>query len=200
MKELTFTPQQIFQIYKCSYSIEESRGKKRQHLINSIIIESLKNNNNYDDCQFFTETRIKNILWGKYFSIDIEVHKNGKLIEIILAKAPASNITQNSVNSLNGKAGEMSRLTPILKDGVKLTFITFQPVISPFFTNSGIIKHFENNKVRTINSLKENNVNVDFLDILITFNIEGIESCENRKDVQTIFSKKNIIGNIKLHA
>lgn len=199
MKNFILTPQQIHDIYSCSYSISESRGKKRQHLINKVMIDSLKVLDKYKNCEFVTEVRMnKDILWGKFFSVDLQVFENGKLVEILLFKAPASNLSQNHVNMLGSRTGEALRLAPTLEKGVTLTFISLQPNVSPFFTKKGDIKHFEKNHVGNIESVKSY-ISVDFSEITITFNIEGLELCKNKEEVKNLFSDDNIITNIKTH-
>jgi len=199
MENFILTPKQIHDIYSCSYTVAESRGKKRQHLINNTMIDSLKVLDKYNDCEFITEFRVeKNILWGKYFTIDVQVLKNNELIEIFLFKAPASNLAQNHVNMLNTRAGEVVRLAPLVEKGVKLTFVSLQPNTTPFFTKKGDIKHFESNHVGNITLVKPY-ITVDFSDITITFDIEGVTSCKNKKDVKNIFLNEDIITNIKVH-
>jgi hypothetical protein len=199
LENFTLTSEGIHEIYSVSYSIPESRGKKRQEKINEIIIKALKLLGKYDECNFSTEVRIKDkINWGKFFTVDVEVFKSGKLIEIFLIKAPASNIAQNRVNMLNSRGGEVIRIAPLIKSGVKLTFITLQPNKSPFFTTNGDIKSFEDNEVKTISCAKEY-LTVDFSEVTITFDIEGIENCINKKEVKDMFSNKEIITNIQVH-
>lgn len=163
------------------------------------MISSLKVLDEYESCDFVSEVRIvKDILWGKFFSVDVQVFREQKLIEIFLFKAPASNIVQNHVNMLCGRAGEVLRLAPIIKKGVKLTFISLIPNTSPFFTQKGEIKHFEKNHVGIIDSMKPY-ISIDFSEITITFDIEGLTLCQNRQDVKNIFTNKKIITNIKAH-
>ena len=96
MKKLQINNEKIKQIYEVSYSVAESKGKKRQNIINEIIIEELKNKQEYMQCTFKQEHILKKdqILWGERFSVDVAVFLKGKLIEIILIKAPASNVGQ----------------------------------------------------------------------------------------------------------
>ena len=199
MENFILTPKQIHNIYSCSYTVAESRGKKRKHLINNTMIDSLKVLDKYNDCEFIPEVRINNnILWGKYFTVDVQVFKNNKLIEILLFKAPASNFSQNHVNMLNARMGEMVRLSPLIKTGVKLTFISLQPNTTPFFTKKGDIKHFESNHVVNMTLVKPY-ITVDFSDITITFDIVDVKSCKNKEDVKNIFLNENVITNIEVH-
>ena len=52
MKKLQINNEKIKQIYEVSYSVAESKGKKRQNIINEIIIEELKNKQEYMQCTF----------------------------------------------------------------------------------------------------------------------------------------------------
>lgn len=198
MKNLILTSKQIHEIYELSYSISESRGKKRQEIINHNVIDALKLLENYRECEFRTEVRVKEITYGEYFTVDIQVFKNGKLVEILLLKAPASNVNQNDVNSKNARCGEVLRLAPLIRRGVKLTFICLLPNTTPFFTIDGNIKHFEKTKIGSISEIKKY-INVDFLDVTITFDIQNIETCKNKTEVKNIFIKDQIITNIKTH-
>jgi hypothetical protein len=198
MKNLFITSEQIHEIYSLSYSVAESRGKLRQKKINENIINALKSSENYDGCVFDTEVRVKEkINYGEYFTVDAQVFKSGKLSEILLFKAPASNIKQNSVNSMNSKVGEVIRIAPLIETGVKLTFITLLPNKTPYFKDNGDIKSFEDNKIPNIDSVKKY-ISVDFSDIVITFNIEGIENTKNREEIKNLFLNKKIITNIKV--
>jgi hypothetical protein len=199
MENFVITASQIQNIYSSSYTIGESRGKKRQHIINETIIESLKSLPKYQGCEFKCEKKIVKIIWGKYFNVDVAVYNNGTLIEILLFKAPASNISQNSVNLLNAKMGEVMRLLPQIKEGVNLTFISLQPNITPYFTSDGNVKHTEKNHVHTIQNVKEYLKDIDFSEITVTFNIEGIENCKTKKDVKNLFSNNEVITNIEVH-
>jgi len=195
---MNVTREQIYQIYKMSYSISESRGKARQKKINDTIIEICKSNPLYDGCEFKTEVRLaKNISSGKWFSVDVLVYKSNKLVELILAKAPASNIVQNSVNMSNARFREVGRLFKYIEDGVKLTFINFQPNITPFFKQNGAIKSFEKNSTHTLNLFKGAlNSNLTFSEIFITFNIEGVEDCKTKDDVKSLLTNSEVISNI----
>ena len=196
---MVITSKEIHQIYSKSYTISESRGKERQNIINDTIIDILKGQEKYEGCIFKTEKRMyDNISWGNYFTVDIQVWKDGKLIEIILAKAPASNILQNRVNSLNARAGELMRLGEYGVKGVNITFFTFQPNKSPYFTSLGKIKHFEETSVEGISKVREL-ITFDFTELTVTFDINGIENCITREDVKEIFMNEDVIHNIKVH-
>jgi len=190
MKNLTFTSDQIYNIYKLCYSVAESKGKIKQNTLNQIVINSLKNNPDYDNCIFKTEIRIpgNEIYWGKYFTVDICVYKDDELIEVILNKAPTSNIKQNHVNSLNSKYGELGKLLKL--NNIKVTMVNFEPKITPFFQRNEKIKNFENNDVyflTTCGILDDANYK---------FDIDKIEECEDKISVKKLFIDNNPIKNI----
>jgi len=193
IKNIKFSEDQIFSVYKLSYSISESTGKEKKNIINTIIIESLKNTNKYKDCVFKPEVRLKP-LWGKFFPVDVAIYKNDELIEIILAKAPASNIKQNKVNSMNAINSEIDRISHY---NVKISLINFLPNISPYFSRNEDLKKFENNKPDFLmKSGIVKGVNVD--EIFITFDVDGITGCKTKKEVKVIFKTYNPIKNIKI--
>lgn len=191
--------QDIHNIYSRSYSMSESRGKKRQHAINDAIINVMKGQKEYEGCEFKKEVRMnEKIGWGKSFAVDIQVFKNNKLIEIILGKAPASNLIQNHVNILGARGGEVWRLMRYIKDGIKVTFLTFQPNETPYFKGNGDVKHFEKNSVGTISEMT-NLCGVNIQEVTVTFDIDGINTCVTKEDVKNLFSNDDIIKNIKVH-
>lgn len=189
--------EQIKKIYEVSYTISESRGKKRQNIINDVVIEYLKQDKTYDGCKFKTEVRIdkSKITWGEYFTVDICVYKDDILIEIILNKAPASNIIQNKVNSIDKINSEITRLSKI--ENIKITFINFLPKISPFFTRDESIKKFENNKPFFLSKVGIQ-YKLDFDEIYITFEIDNLDKCVSKVDVKNLFYMNNPIKNVKV--
>lgn len=196
MKKISFSEEQIKKIYEISYSIQESRGKNRQDVINGVVIESLKNDPLYNECFFKTEVRIpeEKLLWGKYFPVDICVYKNDILIEIILNKAPTSNIKQNRINSLNSINSDITRLSKI--DNIKVSLINFLPKKSPYFKRDETIKKFENNSpffLSTCGAVYK----FDIDEVYITFELDNLETCKNKIDVKNLFTS-NPIKNIKV--
>jgi hypothetical protein len=186
----------IYSIYKLSYRISNSRGKERQHKINSAIISYLSSKEEYKNCTFKTEISVKS-RWGrkKTFSIDVVVYdENEKIILLVLGKASASNIAQNEINLTNSKVAEILRV----EDKTKILFVTFQPNITPFFKGSGEIKHFEQNIVEFIPIDSEIVFPRDFDETYVTFDIEGIPNCKKREDVENIFTVSNPIKNITI--
>jgi hypothetical protein len=198
---MNFTTEMIHKIYKVSYSTSEIRGKKRQHIINNAIIDVLKNDARYSDCSFKTESTLtEDICLTKSFNIDVLVYRNGVLIKLILIKASASNIKQNSINLLTSRCGEVIRVANYLKSGVELEFINFLPNTSPYFKKNEEIKHFEINSPHHIGSDKEHfAAHIDFSETTITFDIDGLNSCKTKKEVKTLFDNTQIISNIKIH-
>lgn len=196
MKNISFTNDQIKKIYEVSYTISESRGKNRQNIINDVVIESLKSDPIYNGCEFKTEVRIPGtkLLWGKYFPVDICVYKNDVLIEIILNKAPSSNIKQNRINSLNSINSDITRLSKL--ENIKVSLINFLPKKSPFFKRDESIKNFENNTpffLSTCGAVYK----FDIDEVYITFEIDNLDKCNSKVDVKNLFSI-NPIKNIKI--
>jgi hypothetical protein len=186
MKNIHFTNDQIKKIYEISYSISESRGKKRQNILNEMVIESLRKDSSYDGCIFKTEVRIPGsmLIWGAYFPVDICVYKDGKLIEIILIKAPSSNIKQNKINSLNSINSDVTRLSKF-KD-IKILLVNFLLKKSPFFKRDESIKKIENNTpffLTTSGMVYK----FDIDEIYVTFEIDGLEKCSSKEDVKSLF-------------
>ena len=195
-KNITFSNEQISKIYEVSYSISESRGKKRQNIINSVVIESLKRDITYDGCLFKTEVKIpkRKLLWGDSFPVDICVYKDYNLIEIILIKAPASNIKQNRINSLNSINSDITRLSKL--DDIKISLVNFLPRITPFFMRNEIIKSFEKNSpffLSTCGAIYKFEID----ELYVTFDISNLNSCKTKLDVKNLFST-NPIKNIKI--
>ena len=194
MKNITFTSEQIKRIYELSYNISESRGKNRQNVINDVVIESLKMDSTYDGCEFKSEVRIPGtkLLWGKYFPVDVCVYKDGELIEIILNKAPSSNILQNKINTLNSINSDIVRLSKL--DNIRITLFNFLPKKTPFFKRDETIKNFENNTpffLSTCGAVYK----FDIDEIYILFEIDKLEECLTKIDVRGLF-QENPIKNI----
>jgi len=196
MKNILFSNEQIKKIYEVSYTISESRGKNRQNIINDVVIESLKSDPTYNGCEFKTEVRIpeSKILWGKYFPVDICVYKDGNLVEIILNKAPSSNIIQNKVNSLKSINSDIIRLSKF--ENIKISLINFLPNKSPYFNIDESIKNFEKNKPFFLSSSGVV-YKFDIDEIYITFEIDDLDKCSSKMDVKSLFSI-NPIKNVNL--
>ena len=141
---MTFTEEDIYRVYKYCYQTSTSKGKIKQHMLNEIVVESIMKENE-DNITFDKEIKVE-CNWGERFNVDVIKYKNNLLEEIILIKAPASNIAQNLVNSLNNQAGEFQRINGDVYKGSKIRQITFIPNVSPFFSKNEEIKSFEKNK------------------------------------------------------
>jgi len=195
-KNIAFSNEQISKIYEVSYSINQSRGKNRQNIINSVVIESLKQDETYDGCLFRTEVNIpkRKLLWGESFPVDICVYKDYKLIEIILNKAPASNIKQNKINTLNSINSDITRLSKL--NDIKISLVNFLPRITPFFMRNETIKHFEKNSpffLSTCGVVYKFEID----EIYVMFDIGDLNACKTKSDVKNLFSI-NPIKNIKI--
>ena len=190
---MTFTEEQIYNIYKLCYKTSTSKGKIKQHTLNQTIVDSITREND-DNFTFKKESGIK-CNWGKNFKVDVTKYKNDLLKDIILIKAPASSIGKNHVNSLNSLAGEFQRIKASFYEGAKIRQINFIPNVTPLFSYKEKIKDFEKNKSFFITK----NGILCYLDIEetnVTFNIDGIENCETKRDVHNLFINNNPISNI----
>jgi len=196
--EFTITDDEIHEIYKMSYNLAESRGKKRQTLMNDTVINGLQRLDTYSNCRFVQEDRLDS-LWGKSkkFNVDIGIYSGNSLFEIVLLKAPASNVLQNHVNFLNSVNSDIDRLG-LYKDTSKVKIINFTPNKTPFFENSGRIRHLEINEIEFITkSGKQFMMDID--EIYVTFDIVGIENCINKIDVNDLFMNTLPIQNVEIN-
>jgi hypothetical protein len=194
MKNITFTNEQIKKIYELSYSVSESRGKNRQNTINSVVIESLKSDPYYSGFEFKSEVRIpgEDLLWGKFFPVDVCIYKDGELIEIVLIKAPASNVQKNKINTLNSINGDITRLQKL--DGIKVSIINFLPKETPLFKIDETIECFEKNLPFFLSKCGAL-YKFDIDEIYVLFQIDKLYECLTKKDVKNLF-QKNPIKNI----
>jgi hypothetical protein len=190
---MTFTEEDIYKIYSLCYKTSLSKGKIKQHTLNQIVIESIMRKNE-DNITFKKESKIE-CNWGKRFNADVVKYKNNLVEEIVLIKAPASNVAQNHVNSLNSKAGEFQRIKSNVYKGSKIRQISFIPNVTPFFSKNEKIKSFEKNKSFFITKC-DILCHMDIKEVYITFDIEGIENCKTKQDVHNLFINNNPITNI----
>jgi hypothetical protein len=193
---LIITENQIYDIYKMSYTVSGLRGTKRQKTINQVIIDSLSKKEEYTDCVFKGETNIPS-KWGKTkkFKVDICVYKNNQLIEVILLKATSSNKGQNNNNFMTNMSGEVNRVNV---SDIKITFINFLPNNTPYFNKKEEIKRIENNNFEFI-FIDDCLYNKNVSEIYITFDIENINICSSKKDVEELFIESNPITNVEIH-
>jgi hypothetical protein len=190
---MTFTEEDIHKVYQYCYQTSTSKGKIKQHMLNEIVVESIMRENE-DNITFDKEIKVE-CNWGERFNVDVIKYKNNLLEEIILIKAPASNIAQNLVNSLNNQAGEFQRINGDVYKGSKIRQITFIPNVSPFFSKNEEIKSFEKNK--SIFITKRNiRCYLNIQEIHVTFDINGIENCKTKQDVHNLFIDNNPITNV----
>lgn len=201
MKQLFCEKNKIEQVYKLCYDTKNSRGKSKQHAINNYLINIFKSTKEFENCDFYTEYKLSNSIfktWGEHFVVDVAIFYGDKLVAIVLGKAPASNIKQNKINSQKNIVGELKRLNKL--KNVKIFFVNLHPKVSPFFDKSGKIKHFEKNKVEnTLQYLEEWEV-VNAYEFTVFFDIENIESCENKEDVKKLLESKNRVKNVEVHS
>jgi hypothetical protein len=186
----------INEIYKISYKISSSRGKLRQTKINEALIDILKTKDEFNDCSFKTEIEVESYCGKKKkFKIDVVVYdKHNQIKLLVLGKAPASNVAQNDINLSCIRVGELSRVV----EDTKIIFITFLPNTTPFFKEGGAIKSFEKNIPEYISKWKNREYPRDFDEIYITFDIDGIDNCKEKEDVEQLFLSSNPIKNITI--
>lgn len=192
--DINFTEEQIYRIYKLSYETAKSRSTLKSTTTNEVIIEAMLRNKSYKRVGFETENKVP-ANWGKndLFKVDVSTFKKEILSEVVLAKAPACNVRQNKINSINALVGESMRLN--VNDGVKLNIINFLPNNTPFFTKDGRIKKFESNTPHFVTRTKVN-FNQSINEIYVTFDIAGLEDCETKEDVNNLFLNTNPITNV----
>jgi len=199
MKSSLLNPSYIQNIYQESYDVSKSRGKNKQKKINDYCIEIFKTSEKFKGCVFEQEYKIPKCVygtWGEHFKVDVAILQDGILKAIILAKAPASNVRQNKVNSLNAKAGELMRLNN-LKD-VEIFLIDILPKKTPFFKKNETIKNFEVNKVEHLLNHIPENLCKNIYESCIFFDIKNLESCTTKKDVENLLESENIIENVEV--
>lgn len=190
---MTFTEEQLHDVYKLNYKTSTSKGKIKQHALNQIVIESLTRENE-NNITFKTESRIESN-WGKSFNIDVLMYKDTLIKEIILIKAPASSIKKNHLSFLSNLAGEFQRVKYDSYKGSKIRQVSFVPNVTPLFSAQEKIKSFEKNKPFFITK-QDILCYFDIEEVLVTFNIDGIENCETKQDVHNLFINNNPISNI----
>lgn len=190
---MTFTKEQLHDVYKLNYKTSTSKGKIKQHALNQIVIESLTRENE-NNITFKTESRIESN-WGKSFNIDVLMYKDTSIKEIILIKAPASSIKKNHLSFLSNLAGEFQRVKHDSYKGSKIRQVSFVPNVTPLFSAQEKIKSFEKNKPFFITK-QDILCYFDIEEVLVTFNIDGIENCETKQDVHNLFINNNPISNI----
>ncbi len=190
---MTFTKEQLHDVYKLNYKTSTSRGKIKQHALNKIVVDSIMRENQ-NNITFKTESRIE-CNWGKSFNIDVLQYEDALLKEIILIKAPASSIKKNHLNLLSNLAGEFQRIKYNSYKGSKIRQISFVPNVTPLFSTEEKIKSFENNKPFFITK-QDILCYFDIEEVLVTFNIDGIENCKTKQDVHNLFINNNPITNI----
>jgi hypothetical protein len=203
MKNLKINKSEIKKIYEVSYKVSESTGKARQHIINQVVIDGLIGQSEYTGCKFIQEYSLKKkeITWGARFPVDIAIFKDDVLIEIILIKAPASNISQNNINNISKINSDIDRLSKL--NNIKITIVNFVLNIPPYFKSNESISKFEKAKVFFITNVyndPSNNLSKKFNidEVNISFDIENIQNCKHKTDVRELFEKSNPITNVKI--
>ena len=170
---------------KFIYEESDTRGKNRQNIINREVCEYLKLTGKYDDVEFRLEDKLStpNSVGGKKtFDVDIAIYKEGVLIEVVLNKAPYSNICQNEQNSINSRIGETFRIVNDFPD-IKITWFNFLPKMTPYFEDGGKVKRVEINQphpICTDNFRKNISIKNEIREIFVCFDWNGIPIGSNK--------------------
>jgi hypothetical protein len=179
------------------YGNSNTKGTKRQNDINSEVVEFFSKQDSYKDKIFKKEVKLKtpNSLGGKpTFKVDIAVYDvDGSIVEVILNKAPYSNMKQNETNAIGSRVNEVFRLIYDFPN-VKLTWFTFSPNNTPYFKKSGLVKNIEKNDIHSIcNENFYNRLRIDesekfsIREIFVTFDWKGISVGQDKKDYDQMF-------------
>lgn len=173
------------------YGNSNTKGTKRQNDINSEVVEFFSKQDSYKDKTFKKEVKLKtpNDMGGKStFKVDIVVYDvNGNIVEIILNKAPYSNMKQNETNATGSRFFEPFRLIYDFPNA-KLTWFTFSPNNTPYFKKTGLVKNIEKNNIHSICNEKfyklvsAESENFSIREIFVTFDWKGISVGQNKKD------------------
>jgi hypothetical protein len=176
------------------YGNSNTKGTKRQDDINDQVVDFFKNQDSYKDKTFKNEVKLStpNSVGGKStFDVDIAVYDvDGNVVEVILNKAPYSNMKQNETNAIGSRVNEVFRLVNDFPN-VKLTWFTFSPNNTPYFKKDGVVKTIERNSIHSIcNDNFYKNLSLgDFSmrEIFVTFDWKGISVGQNKKDYDQMF-------------
>ncbi len=175
------------------YGNSNTKGRKRQDDINSEVINFFSSQDSYKDMTFKKEVTLftPTSVGGKStFDVDIAVYdKDGNVVEVILNKAPYSNMKQNETNAIGSRVNEVFRLINDFPN-VKLTWFTFSPNNTPYFKKDGLVKTIEKNSIHSIcneNFYKNISGNFSMREIFVTFDWKGISIGQNKKDYDQMF-------------
>jgi hypothetical protein len=189
------------------YGNSNTKGRKRQDDINSQVIDFFSKQDSYKDKIFKNEVKLRtpNSVGGKStFDVDIAVYDvYGNVVEVILNKAPYSNMKQNETNAIGSRVNEFFRLVNDFPN-VKLTWFTFSPNNTPYFKKDGVVKTIERNTIHSIcndNFYKNLSLgNFSMREIFVTFDWVGIAVGQNKKDYdQMIIDGQFSFENIKIN-
>lgn len=177
------------------YGNSNTKGSKRQNDINSQVVQYFSTQDFYKDKTFKKEVTLKtpNSVGGKdTFKVDIAVFdKDGKIVEVILNKAPFCNLKQNETNAIGSRVNEVFRLVNDFPD-IRLTWFTFSPNNTPYFKKTGVVKNIEKNIIHPIctTNFKKNLSLGDFSirEIFVTFDWKGISVGQNKNDYDNMFN------------
>lgn len=179
------------------YGNSNTKGRKRQDDINDEVTNFIKLQPGYENYTFKTEVKLKtpNGVGGKLtFKVDIAIYDGDKLIEVVLNKAPFSNLKQNESNSIGSRINEVFRLVNDFPD-TKITWFTFAPNQTPYFKKDSLVKNIEINDLHSIcndNFRKNISTPIELNEIFVKFDWNGISVGQNRKEYDTLI-KENVM-------
>jgi hypothetical protein len=170
------------------YGNSNTKGRKRQDDINQEVINYIKTQEGYNELIFEKELKLKtpNAVGGKQtFKVDIAIYDGDKLIEVILNKAPFSNLKQNESNSIGSRVNEVFRLVNDFPN-VKITWFTFSPNQTPYFKKDSLVKNIEiNSHLHSIcnDSFRKNiSTPIELNEIFVKFDWNGIKPGQNKSE------------------
>jgi hypothetical protein len=194
---MEITEEDVYKIYKQCYKTENSKGKIKQVVLNDTVIEIIKRSG-VSNVTFKTEHAIKDV-YGNTFKVDIAVYdEEDNLVQIYLLKAPASNIKQNYINFLNAQSGEFNRPDRTTFPNLRIHGIMFLPNTTPYFRKDESIKNFEKNDETVFLTESDPFYKFDIEETHVKFDIEGIEVCTKKEEINNLFIETNPIRNIKV--
>lgn len=177
------------------YGNSNTKGRKRQDDINEEVENYIKSQDGYENLNFKKEVKLKtpNAVGGKLtFKVDIAVYNGDELIEVVLNKAPFSNLKQNESNSIGSRVNEVFRLVNDYPN-IKITWFTFSPNKTPYFKKDLLVKNIEiNNHLHSIcNDKFRNNLStsIELNEIFVKFDWNGIEIGQSKKDYDSLIQK-----------
>ena len=172
------------------YGNSNTKITTRQNDINEEVCNFMQSQSGYDKFDFKKEEILKtpNSVGNKpTFKVDIAIYDNDKLVEVVLNKAPFSNLKQNESNSIGSRINEVFRLANDFPE-IKITWFNFLPKQTPYFKKNGLVKNLEINNPHSIcndNFRKLINTSVNLNEIFVVFDWDGIQINQNKSDFES---------------